>query len=98
MLWYPLLAHRQKEIESMLKTIRNNVKEINANTALDTIELLVNSPDAHKETSLQDYLKAGDKKNPPRLYGSGMLVINTPWNLIQEAEETIAFLTSIFYS
>ena len=98
MLWYPLLAHRQKEIEIMLKTIRDNVKEINANTALDTFELLVNSPDAHKETSLQDYLKAGDKKNPPRLYGSGMLVINTPWNLIQEAEETIAFLTSIFYS
>ena len=98
MLWYPLLAHRQKEIESMLKTIRDNVKEINANTALDTFELLVNSPDAHKETSLQDYLKDEDKKNPPRLYGSGMLVINTPWNLIQEAEETIAFLTSIFYS
>lgn len=98
MLWYPLLAHRQKEIESMLKTIRDNVKEINANTALNTFELLVNSPDAHKETSLQDYLKDEDKKNPPRLYGSGMLVINTPWNLIQEAEETIAFLTSIFYS
>ena len=98
MLWYPLLAHRQKEIESMLKTIRDNVKEINANTALDTFELLVNSPDAHKETSLQDYLKDEDKKNPPRLYGSGMLVINTPWNLIQEAEETISFLTSIFYS
>ena len=98
MLWYPLLAHRQKEIESMLKTIRDNVKEINANTALDTFELLVNTPDAHKETSLQDYLKDEDKKNPPRLYGSGMLVINTPWNLTQNAGAVLDGLNSIFYS
>ena len=98
MLWYPLLAHRQNEIENMLSAIKDYVKAINANTAVDTFELIVNSPDAHKETSLQQVLKDKDKKNPPRLYGSGMLVINTPWNLSQNAAGVITCLNSIFYS
>ena len=98
MLWYPLLAHRQNEIEEMLSQITSFVKSTNANTQVDRFELCVNSPDAHKETSLEQVLADQDKKNPPRLYGSGMLVINTPWQLTQNAAGTISFLTSIFYS
>ena len=98
MLWYPLLVHRKNEIEGMLATITDFVKSINANTQINKYELCVNSPAAHKETTLQEVLADSDKKNPPRLYGSGMLVINTPWNLVQEAEGVLDFLSSIFYS
>ena len=92
MLWYPLLAHRDSEIKSMLTQITDFVKAVNANTEVNQFELCVNSPDSHKETSLEQVLADQDKKNPPRLYGSGMLVINTPWNLIQESEQTLSFL------
>jgi 23S rRNA (adenine2030-N6)-methyltransferase len=98
MLWYPLLAHRDAEIKNMLTQITDFVKSINANTQIDRFELCVNTPDAHKETSLEQVLADEDKKNPPRLYGSGMLVINTPWNLSQNAAGVITCLNSIFYS
>ena len=98
MLWYPLVAHRHEEIEQMKRTIKDYVLSVNANTQIDDFELCVNDPDAHKEVSLQEVLEDSDKKNPPRLYGSGMLVINTPWNLVQEAAGVLDFLHSIFYS
>ena len=98
MLWYPLVAHRQKEIEHMKQTIKDYVLSVNVNTQIDAFEFCVNTPDAHKEVSLQEVLEDTDKKNPPRLYGSGMLVINTPWNLVQEAQGVVDFLSSIFYS
>ena len=98
MLWYPLLAHRESEIQGMLTQITDFAKSINANTQIDRFELCVNSPDAHKETSLQEVLADSGKKNPPRLYGSGMLVINTPWNLTQNAGAVLDGLNSIFYS
>ena len=98
MLWYPLLAHRESEIKSMLTQITDFVKSINANTQIDKFDLCVNSPDAHKETSLQQVLEDKDKKNPPRLYGSGMLVINTPWDLTQNATDVTGCLNSFFYS
>ena len=98
MLCYPLVAHRYEEIEQMKRTIKDYVLSVNANTQIDDFELCVNDPDAHKEVSLQEVLEDSDKKNPPRLYGSGMLVINTPWNLVQEAAGVLDFLHSIFYS
>lgn len=98
MLWYPLLAHRDAEIKNMLTQITDFVKSINANTQIDRLELCVNTPDAHKETSLEQVLADEDKKNPPRLYGSGMLVINTPWNLAQQAAQTLSFLQQVFWA
>ncbi len=97
MLWYPLLAHRQVQIQNMLTKIKDCVKKINANTQIDNFELCVNTPDSHKETSLEQVLADSDKKNPPRLYGSGMLVINTPWQLAEEAERVITFCGQVFY-
>ena len=35
-----------------------------------------------------------DKKNPPRLYGSGMLVINAPWKLKETTQGFIDFVQS----
>ena len=98
MLWYPLLAHRESEIKGMLTQIKDFVKATNANTQINTFELCVNSPEAHKETSLEQVLADSDKKNPPRLYGSGMLVINTPWKLLQESENSLSFLRQVLWA
>ena len=98
MLWYPLLAHREAEIQGMLTQITDYVRSINANTQINKYELCVNTKDAHKEVSLQEVLEDSAKKNPPRLYGSGMLVINTPWNLVQQGDDVISFLEQVFYS
>ena len=98
MLWYPLLAHRETEINNMLAQITDYVKSINTNTQINRYELCVNSKDSHKEVSLQEVLEDSDKKNPPRLYGSGMLVINTPWNLVQEADTTLSFLEQVLWN
>jgi len=95
MLWYPLLAHRALEIENMLAEIKNYVHSLNANTSVDDLRLCVNDKNAHKEVSLQEALT--DKKNPPRLYGSGMLIINTPWKLYEEACQSIKICEQVFY-
>lgn len=97
MVWYPLLSHRKFEIENMINSITEAVHKLNANTEILNLQLCVNSPDAHEETDLQTVLSDTDKKNPPRLYGSGMLVINAPWHLAEESDIVIKYLTSVFY-
>lgn len=87
LLWYPLLRHRENEINSMIENITRAVKENNQNIEIENFTLCVNSKDSHKEVSLEE-LKS-EENNPPRLYGSGMLVINTPWKLKEAAESFI---------
>ena len=97
MLWYPLLAHREGEIEAMLDRITEGARAINQNIEISDFRLEVYDKAAHKEVSLSEYraeTAAGEKKNPPRLYGSGMLVLNSPWKLKEEIEETIAYIKS----
>lgn len=99
MLWYPLLAHRENEINSMLSQIKESALSLNPNIELSDLRLQVFDKDAHKEVSLEEYRAqaAGaesDKKNPPRLYGSGMLVLNSPWKLQEETEAAIKYLTA----
>lgn len=87
MLWYPLLNHRSNEIDTMIETIINGCKKNNPNIEIENLQLLVNEKDSHKEVNLEEYRNsAEDKKNPPRLYGSGMLVINAPWMLKEQGE------------
>lgn len=90
-LWYPLLAHRSIEIEAMKNSIIANVKAQNANTDIMDARLLVNKPDSHTETSLKE--NAG----PPRLYGSGMLVINFPWKLDEKTKDNLSYITNTIY-
>lgn len=97
MVWYPLLSHRKTEIENMVDSIINAAKTVNANTEILNLQLCVNSEDSHQETDLQTVLSDEDKKNPPRLYGSGMLVLNAPWHLAEEGEAVIKYLTCLFY-
>jgi len=95
LLWYPLLAHRIVLIEKMLSDIKAGVKAENPNTELLQLELIVNDRKAHKEVDLEH--NAALNENTPRLYGSGMLVINAPWKLKESAEPIIKALQSIFY-
>ena len=96
MLWYPLLAHRENEINSMLSQITESARYQNPNIEISDLRLQVFDKEAHKEVSLEEYrAQAADgKKNPPRLYGSGMLVLNSPWMLQEAAEQAISFINT----
>lgn len=99
MLWYPLLNHRTEIIDSMLSSIKSGCLQNNPNTDICDFNLVVYPKDAHKETSLDEYLKQGDEiKNPPRLYGSGVLVINAPYTLKENCDAVIKYLNSQLYS
>ena len=95
LLWYPLLAHRSELIETMIDEITFGVKAQNENTEVLRLELTVNDKAAHKEVALAQ--NATENENTPRLYGSGMLVINAPWKLKESAEVVIDYLQSVFY-
>ena len=95
MLWYPLLSHREGEIESMLDRITEGARAVNQNIEIADLRLEVYDKTEHKEVSLEEF-RASEGKNPPRLYGSGMLIINTPWKLAEETEAVISFIKSAF--
>ena len=67
----------------MLQTIGENAKKLNQNVEI-------------KNLTLQVY----PKNTPylPRLYGSGMLVLNAPWQLAENAEQVINFVQTHLYS
>ena len=91
MIWYPLLAHRKIQIESMKDGITSWVKSINGNTELLDAQFLVNTEDSHIETSLKE--NAG----PPRLYGSGVIMINPSWKLNEQLETALASIKDFIY-
>ena len=79
MLWYPLLCHRESEIKAMLQTICDSAKSHNEHVEISNLQLQVYSK---------------DDKDLPRLYGSGMLVINSPWMLEETASKVITYINS----
>lgn len=95
MLWYPLLAHREGEIQSMIERITESARILNSNIEIADLQLEVFDKAEHKEVSLDEF-RASKGKNPPRLYGSGMLVINAPWKLEEELKSAINFIKSAF--
>ena len=95
MLWYPLLAHREGEIESMLDRITEGARALNSNIEIANLQLEVFDKNEHREVSLEDF-RASEGKNPPRLYGSGMLVLNSPWKLEEECSALIDYLKNAF--
>ena len=99
MLWYPLLAHREGEIESMIDRITEGSRAINQNIEIADLRLEVFDKTEHKEVSLEEFRAANAKegtKNPPRLYGSGILVLNSPWKLEEETQAVIKYIRSAF--
>ena len=98
MLWYPLLAHREGEIEAMRDRITEGARAINQNNEIADLRLEVFDKNAHKEVSLEEYRAlnaSGENKNPPRLYGSGMLVLNSPWKLEEETKAVIDYIKNV---
>ena len=95
MLWYPLLVHRESEIEGMVNQITNEAWSQNANIEIADLRLEVFDKNEHKEVSLEEF-RASQGKNPSRLYGSGMLVLNAPWMLKENTLETIAYIKNAF--
>ena len=95
MLWYPLLAHREGEIETMLDRITEGARALNSNIEIADLRLEVFDKAEHKEVSLDEF-RASEGKNPPRLCGSGMLVLNAPWKLEEEVNAAIGFIKSAF--
>lgn len=92
MLWYPLLAYREDVIEQMIERITEGARNINPNVEISDLRLCVASKNSHKETVLSE----NESINKiPRLYGSGMLVINSPFQLEQNMQETISYLENL---
>lgn len=91
MLWYPLLSHREGEIETMLDRISEGARAGNPNIEISDLRLEIFDKTEHKEVSLEEF-RASEGKNPPRLYGSGMLVLNSPWKLKEAVESAIDYI------
>ena len=92
LLWYPLLKYRQDDINLMIQSICNNVKENNQNTEIVNLQLCIADKDSHTEVELSENAEVN---KIPRLYGSGMLVINAPYLLKENTEPVIKYLESI---
>ncbi|MCK9169314.1 MAG: 23S rRNA (adenine(2030)-N(6))-methyltransferase RlmJ [Treponema sp.] len=87
-LWYPLLAHRRIECGTMKQKITAEVKSSAVPCSILDVQLLVNTEDSHTETAAADMLK----DNPPRLYGSGMLIVNYPWKTDEKLSAVLTYL------
>ena len=70
----------------------NNVKENNQNTEIVNLQLCIADKDSHTEVELSENAEVN---KIPRLYGSGMLVINAPYLLKENTEPVIKYLESI---
>ena len=97
MIWYPLLAHRSEEIERMVASIFAAAKNQNANTNILRAEFCVDTPQSHTEMSLEENAaaKAATPSQAPRLYGSGILVVNAPWKLDEELDAALKYLSRV---
>lgn len=104
MIWYPLLAHRAAEIEKMIESICAAAKIQNANTNILRADFCVDTAQSHREMPLKENAaakaaalssKTGLSNTAPRLYGSGILVINAPWKLDQELNEALKYLSRV---
>ncbi len=94
--WYPLLAHRKEKILNLVNSITDFAKAQNSNTAVLCAELTVNTEDSHKETTLEE--NASVNTHTPRLYGSGMLVLNVPWKTDELLNEALPVVTEAIQS
>jgi 23S rRNA (adenine2030-N6)-methyltransferase len=87
-LWYPLIAHRKIECSTMKQKITASVKSLSAACDILDAQLLVNTEDSHTETPLE---KAA-ASSTPRLYGSGMFIVNPPWKLDEKLKSVLPCL------
>ena len=89
LLWYPLLKNREEEIENMKAQLFSTVKNRDFHTEVLDARLLVDTPDSHTETSLEESIGSAR----PRLYGSAILAVNPCWGLKEHLESILPFLS-----
>lgn len=92
-LWYPLLFHKENECTLMKQKIIRKAKATSPNISVLDAALLINKKDSHKEMPLQELKQ--NKNNPPRLYGSGMLIVNSPWQMDEKLKAVLPTLKNI---
>lgn len=79
-LWYPLVAVKKIERDAMKQKIIAGIKSGKTERGILDALLCVNTENSHRESALKDV----NHSEPPRLYGSGMLVVNPPWKIDDE--------------
>ena len=94
-IWYPLLALKKSRIQTMTEYIAGAAKAQNPNTEILNAQFMIDGGDSHIETSLNG--NAAINRDTPRLYGSGVLVINPTWKLDGQLEESLSFLCRAIY-
>lgn len=91
LVWYPLLSYRMDMIENMVERITEGVHLVSPNTDVNDFRLCVAEENSHRETTLEE-------TETPRLFGSGMLVINTPWKLQEKMDENLPVFEKLLRS
>jgi 23S rRNA (adenine2030-N6)-methyltransferase len=87
-LWYPLLAYRRKEADTMKNSITASIKTSAEPCALLDVQLCVHTPDSHTETTRT----AATGAAIPRLYGSGLFIVNVPWKFDEQIKTVLPYL------
>ncbi|MBQ7157941.1 MAG: 23S rRNA (adenine(2030)-N(6))-methyltransferase RlmJ [Treponema sp.] len=80
-LWYPLLEHRATEIARMKQQIISCAERTQTEPNILDIQLAVQSPE--------------EKTGLAKLYGSGMFVVNFPYQLDEQMEAVLPYLTRV---
>ena len=87
-LWYPLVAVKKIERDAMKQKIIAGIKSGKTEKGILDAELCVNTENSHRESALKEVKRS----EPPRLYGSGMLVVNPPWKIDDELAAVLPYL------
>ena len=87
-LWYPLVAVKKIERDAMKQTIIAGIQSGKTGRGILDAHLCVNTESSHRESALEDI----QRSEPPRLYGSGMIVVNPPWKLDCELAAVLPLL------
>ena len=87
-LWYPLVAVKKIERDAMKQKIIAGIKSGKTERGILDALLCVNTENSHRESALKDVKRS----EPPRLYGSGMLVVNPPWKIDDELAVVLPYL------
>jgi len=88
-LWYPLLTKKKNLLAQMLTSLEDDAKlGVNPTTCFRA-ELAVKNPD-------ELYYENNCDDTKCHMYGSGMLIINPPYQLKENLEETVKLLEKVF--
>lgn len=79
-LWYPLVAIKKIERDAMKQKIIAGIKGGKTERGILDALLCVNTENSHRKSALKDVKRS----EPPRLYGSGIIVVNPPWKIDDE--------------